>query len=310
VLVREVSELYQAYAAGREPGLAEPPVQYADYAAWQRDWFTGEVLHRQLAYWTERLDGAPRRLALPTDRPRQPGARGWSAARPLDLGDALSAAVRGLARAEGCTLHMVLLAAFQALLARESGQDDVSVGTPIAGRMQPEVEDLIGFFTNTLVIRTDLSGAPDFRTLLRRVREATLGAYGHQDLPFARLVSALRPDSAPGEMPLFQVVFELEHARAARETLRLPGMEVSSLPRSPGEARVLRSELRLTMVDDGDRIGGSLAYRTELFDAATIDGMIGGYLALLRGAAADPDGVLALPARAEPAPASSTAGGR
>ncbi|MBW3655436.1 MAG: amino acid adenylation domain-containing protein, partial [Gemmatimonadetes bacterium] len=293
VLVREVSSLYQAYAAGREPSLPEPEVQYADYAAWQRAWFTGEVLDEQLAYWTARLDGAPRRLALPTDRPRHPDARGWSAARGFELGDALSAAVRDLARREGCTLYMALLAAFQALLGRAAGQDDVSVGTPIAGRMQRETEGLIGFFTNTLVIRTDLSGAPDFRTLLGRVRENTLGAYGHQDFPFARLVSALRPDAAPGEMPLFQVIFELEHARSGQETLRLPEVQVAPLPPSPKEKRTLRSELRLTMVDDGVRIGGSLAYRTELFDAATIDRMIEGYVALLRGAAADPDRPLA-----------------
>ncbi len=292
VLVREVSALYAAYAAGRAPELPEPEVQYADYAAWQRAWFTGPVLDEQLAYWTAQLAGASR-LALPTDRPRVPGARGWSSAQSFQLGAELSDAVRALARREGCTLYMALLAAFQALLGRAAGQDDVSVGTPIAGRMQRETEGLIGFFTNTLVIRTDLGGAPDFRALLRRVRETTLAAYGHQDFPFARLVTALRPEGAAEEMPLFQVVFELEHARGAGETLRLPGVEVSPLPRSPREKRTLRSELRLTMMDDGARIGGTLSYRTELFDAATVEGMIHGYLALLRDVAADPDRPLA-----------------
>ncbi|HST59411.1 MAG TPA: condensation domain-containing protein, partial [Longimicrobium sp.] len=305
VLVRELSALYAAYAAGRAPELPEPEVQYADYAAWQRAWFTGPVLDEQLAYWTAQLAGAPR-LALPTDRPRVPGARGWSSARSFGLGAELSDAVRALARREGATLYMALLAAFQALLGRASGQDDVSVGTPIAGRMQRETEGLIGFFTNTLVIRTDLGGAPDFRALLRRVRETALAAYGHQDFPFARLVTALRPEGTAEEMPLFQVVFELEHARGAGETLRLPEVEVSPLLRSPLEKRTLRSELRLTMMDDGTRIGGTLSYRTELFDAATVEGMIHGYLALLRDVAADPDRPLAaVPEERVPAQAST-----
>ncbi|MFL5385473.1 MAG: amino acid adenylation domain-containing protein [Longimicrobiaceae bacterium] len=293
VLMRELSALYQAYAAGREPALPEPELQYADYAAWQRTGLSGEILDRQLAWWTARLAGAPRRLALPTDRPRLPGARGWAAERPFELGEALAHALRSLARREGCTLYMALLAAFQALLSRAGGQEDVCVGTPIAGRTQREVEGLVGFFTNTLVIRIDLSGAPGFRVLLQRVREATLGAYGHQDLPFALLAAALRPECGAEEMPLFQAVFELEHARAAHESLRLPGVEVSRLPRSPLEKTTLRSELRLTMLEDGERIGGRLRYRAERFDPETIDRMIRGYLALLEGAVADPDRPLA-----------------
>jgi non-ribosomal peptide synthetase component F len=184
---------------------------------------------------------------------------------------------------------MVFLAGFQAFLARAAGQDDVCVGTPVAGRMQREVEGLVGFFTNTLVIRTDLSGAPDFRALLRRVREGTLAAGAHQELPFARLVSALRPGSGAEEMPLFQVVFELEHAPGAHQTLRLPDAEVVPLPRPPEAKRTLRCELRLTVRDEGERIGGSLWYRTELFDAETIDRVIRGYLDLLEEAAARPD---------------------
>ncbi|HYH80732.1 MAG TPA: amino acid adenylation domain-containing protein [Longimicrobium sp.] len=300
VLMRELSELY-AYAAGREPALPEPEVQYADYAAWQRAWLSAEVLDPQLAYWKDRLAGAPR-LALATDRPRLAGARGWAAVRTFGLGEDLSHAVRALARREGCTLYMAFLAGFAALLARVAGQEDVCVGTPVAGRVRREVEGLIGFFTNTLVIRADLSGAPGFRTLMKRVRETTLGAYGHQDVPFARLASTLRPGTAPEEMPLFQVVFELEHARAAHETLRLPGADVSVLPRSPGARRTLRSELRLNVLDGAARIEGSLWYRTELFDLETIDGMIRGYLALLEAAVADPDRPLAdlpLPAAVE-----------
>jgi amino acid adenylation domain-containing protein len=291
VLMRELSALYHACAGGGEPALPELEVQYADYAAWQRARLSGAVLERQLEYWTAQLAGSSP-LTLPTDRPRLPGARGWAAARPFRLEDDLAGGLRGLARREGCTLYMVLLAGFQALLARVGGERDVCVGTPVAGRMQPEVEGLIGFFTNTLVIRTDLSGAPGFGALLRRVRETLLAAYGHQELPFARLAAALGPGSGAEEMPLFRVVFELEHARPAADTLRLPRAEVSPLPRPPGQRRTLRSELRLSM-RDGGRVGGTLWYRTELFDPGTIDGMIQGYLELLQDAAADPDRPLA-----------------
>jgi hypothetical protein len=289
VLMRELSAFYEAYAAGREPELPELEVRYADYAAWQRAWLSDEVRERQIAYWTAQLAAAPRLLAIPTDRPRSPTVRGWGAARTFEVGEALSESLRDLAREEGCTLYMTLLAGFQALLSRASGQDDVCIGTPIAGRMQREVEGLVGFFTNTLVIRTSLAGTPSFRALLRRVREATLGAYAHQDLPFALLAAALRPECGAEEMPLFQAVFELEHARAAQDSLRLPGVEVSPLPRPPVDRWRLRSELRLTMIDDGGRLEGRLLYRAELFDGETIDRMIGDYLALLEAAVAHPD---------------------
>ena len=287
VLMREISALYQAYAAGREPALPEPEIRYAGYAAWQRARLAGGAMKREMAYWSARLAGAPR-LDLPTDRPRFADARGRAETRSIALGVDLSRAVRSLARREGCTPHMTLLAAFQALLARESGMDDVSVGTPVAGRARREAESLIGFFTNTVVIRADLSGRPGFRALLGRAREATLGAYAHADLPFATLASALRPECGPEEMPLFQAVFELEQARAAEDALLFPGAEVTALPRPPAE-RTLRSELRLSLRDDGARIDGVLWYRAELFDAATIDRMIRRYLALLEGVVAEPD---------------------
>jgi hypothetical protein len=289
IWMREVSALYEAYASGRGSPLPEPEVQYADYAAWQRARFSGEALEEQLAYWTARLAGAPRLLTLRTDRPRPPVRDDRADSRAFRLPDGVSLALRALGRQEGCTPYMTLLAGFQALLSRWSGQEDVCIGTPVAGRTQRGIESLVGFFTNTLVIRTDLSGAPTFRGLLARVREATLGAYAHQDFPFARLVTALRPESGPREMPLFQVVFELEQARSGRERLRFPEVELSRLGRSPEDRQALRSELRLTMVDDGTRLRGSLAYRTELFDAATIRRMVGDYLALLDAAAADPD---------------------
>ncbi|HEU4562106.1 MAG TPA: condensation domain-containing protein, partial [Longimicrobium sp.] len=288
VLMREISTLYAALAKGDDSPLPGLEVQYADYAAWQRAWLTGEVLERQLGYWRGRLAGAPA-LDLRTDRPRSPARGDQADGRSFHLPDELSAVLRELSRREGCTVYMTLLAGFQALLSRHAGHDNVSVGTPVAGRVRRELENLIGFFSNTLVIRTDLSGAPGFRALLARVREAVLGAFAHQDFPFARLVSALRPECGPGEMPLFQVVFELDHARAQPERLRIPSVELAPLGRLPGDRRTLRSEMRLTMTDDGTRIGGTLAYRTALFDPATIERMIGEYLALLQAAAADPD---------------------
>jgi syringomycin synthetase protein SyrE len=289
VLMRELSALYAAFAAGDKSPLPEPEVQYADYAAWQRAWLTDELLERQLAWWAARLAGAPRIPALRTDRPRPPVPGDRAATQTFRLPEAVSAALRAFGRREGCTLYMALLAGFQALVSRYGGHHDVCVGTPVAGRVRRELEGLIGFFANTLVIRTDLAGSPGFRELLLRVREAALGAYAHQDLPFTGLVSALRPDCGPGEMPFFQVVFELEHARPREERLRLPAVVPSPLGGSPHDRHGLRSELRLTMRDDGTNVAGSLAYRTELFDPATIERMIADYLALLEGAVADPD---------------------
>ncbi|HEX7240318.1 MAG TPA: condensation domain-containing protein, partial [Longimicrobiaceae bacterium] len=203
LLVREVSEAYGALMEGREPRLPHLPVQYADYAVWQRSWLTGEVLERQLGWWRERLAGAPPLLELPTDRPRPTvqGPRGGSV--PLVLAPDVAAALRALARREGATPFMALLAAWQLLLGRYAGQDDVVVGTPVAGRTRVETEPLIGFFVNTLALRGDLSGGPGFREVLGRAREATLGAFGHQDVPFERLVEELAPERSLAHSPLF-----------------------------------------------------------------------------------------------------------
>jgi acyl carrier protein len=182
VLARELSALYAAFTKGREPDLAALPIQYADYAAWQRQWLQGQVLERQLAYWKQRLaDVAP--LELPTDRSRPPMASYKGARLDVELPQALVQALKALGQREGATLFMTLLSAFQVLLYRYSGQEDIAVGTPIAGRGRTEIEGLIGFFANTLVLRSDLSAKPSFRELLARVRETALGAYTHQDLP-------------------------------------------------------------------------------------------------------------------------------
>ncbi len=283
VLVREVSELYTALTEGREPRLPELAVQYADYAVWQRGWLTGEVLEAQLGWWRERLAGAPPLLDIPVDRPRPtvPGSGGGSVS--VTLPEETSRRVRSLARREGATPFMPLLAAWQALLARYAGVEEVSVGTPVAGRTRLETEGLIGFFVNTLVLRADLSGDPTFAELLGRVREATLGAYQHQDLPFERLVEELAPERSLSHTPLFQVMFSLQNNE--RGELRMGPLEVEPLA---GGGEAAKFDLNLGIVETGDGLSGSLAYRAELFDASTAERMLAHYVALLASVAADP----------------------
>src|SRR6185295_3923774 len=203
-----------AYREGRESPLPELPVQYADYAVWQREQLAGQVLDQQLSYWKERLAGAPELLELPTDHPRPAVQTYRGASVPVGLPLELLERLQALGRSEGATLYMTLLGAFQVLLGRYAGSGDVVVGSPIAGRTRGEVEALIGFFINTLVLRTDLSGDPSFRETLRRVREATLGAYEHQEVPFEKLVAELQPERSLSHSPLFQVMFTLEDAGA------------------------------------------------------------------------------------------------
>ncbi len=282
VLVRELGELYAAHGEGRRARLPELPVQYADHAAWQRAWLSGEVLAGQLSYWRERLQGASV-LQLPTDRPR-PREQQFAGSVVLDLLPAeLLARLRALSQREGVTLFMLLLACFQALLARLTGQADVCVGTPVAGRNRDEVEGLIGFFVNNLVMRADLSGDPSVRELLGRVKEACLGAYDHQDLPFEKLVEELQPDRDLGQNPLFQVMFTLQNAlaeRAAPDGLRvLPlGLEV----------KTARFELELHAQEWADQLAIALTYRTELFEPETAQGILAQYRRLLERAVADP----------------------
>ena len=216
---QELASLYEAFAANLPSPLAKLPVQYADFAVWQREFLAGEILDKQLAFWKEQLAGAPASLDLPTDHPRPPmqtyrGSR-QSVVLPKSLLDALLA----LSRKEGVTLFMTLLAAFDVLLSRYSGQQDVVVGTPIAGRNRAEVEKLIGFFANTLVMRTNLSGDPTFRELLTRVRETAMGAYAHQDVPFEKLVEELKPERDLTRNPLFQVMFILQNLPTASQKL-------------------------------------------------------------------------------------------
>ena len=212
VLRRELAELYEALHAGRASALPALPVQYADYAAWQRSWLSGEVLERQLAWWKKHLEGAPAALDLPTDRPRPSVMSHRGGRQSFALPLALSGALGALARREGATLFMVLLSAVDVLLCRYTGQRDVVVGTPIAGRTHAETEGLIGFFVNTLALRAEIRDEEPFRELLARVRGACLGAYAHQDLPFERLVEELRPVRDLSRTPIFQAMLVLQNA--------------------------------------------------------------------------------------------------
>ncbi len=286
VLVREMSQLYDAFSRGLPSPLPEPRLQYADYAVWQRGWLTGEALERQLAFWRERLAGAPPLLELPTDRPRPLVAGDRAAQRAFVLSAESSRALRALARREGATLFMTLLAVYQALLARWSGQDDVVAGSPVAGRGSLELEPLIGFFVNMLVIRTELAGRPGSRELVGRVREGVLGAHAHQDLPFERLVDELRVERSLDHAPLFQVLFALLGAGLGEDRLSLGDVEVYPLH---AEESTAKFDLSLTLRDGGEALAGSMVYRADLFEGATIERMLGHFRALADAMAADPD---------------------
>ncbi|MBV9775158.1 MAG: AMP-binding protein, partial [Gemmatimonadetes bacterium] len=282
VLVSEVSELYGAFGEEREPRLPELPVQYADFAAWQRSRLTGEALEAQLAWWRERLAGAPPLLELPTDRPRPQVQDPRSGTVEIVLPVELSRALDELSRREGVTLFMTLLAGLQVLLARYSGHGDVPVGSPIANRTRLETEGLIGFFVNTLVLRTDLSDDPGVRELLGRVKETTLGAYQHQELPFERLVEELAPERSLAHTPLFQVLFVLQNTE--RRELRLGPVEMEPL-----ETGAEGAKFDLTFsLESGERIAGSVQYRTSLWERATIERLVQHLEAVLRGVAAEP----------------------
>jgi len=284
VLVREASALYADLAAGREPSLPELPVQYADFAVWQRETLAGEEEARQVAYWRSRLEGAPPLLEIPTDRPRPAAVSPRAGNVPVTLPAAAAAGLRKLAREEDASPFIVLLSAFQALLSRHAGQDDVLVGIPSAGRGRLELEGLIGFFVNALVIRADLSGDPPFRVLARRVRERVLEAQAHRDLPFERLVEALGVERTPGHSPVFQVNFALQ--AASRATLSLGGLEVESLD---AERSQVKFDLNFMLAEDGDRVEGTLAYRADLFDRATVEALAERFVRVAEAVAADPE---------------------
>jgi len=286
ILIREMAVLYEAFVGGRSSPLPELPIQYADFAHWQRQWLQGEVLETQLAYWKRQLLGASP-FELPTDhlRPAVQTFRGsrQSSLLPRNIGEGLKA----LSRQEGVTLFMTLLAAFKILLHRYTDQNDLIVGTPIANRHRLEIEGLIGFFVNTLVMRTDLSGNPTFRELLRRVREVCLGAYAHQDLPFERLVEELHLERNLGRNPLFQVMFVLQNAPLQR--IGLPGLSLSPVEIDSGTAHF---DLTLHIADTEQGLIATFAYNKDLFEDATIVRMLGHLRTLLEAVVANPEGRL------------------
>ncbi|HEV7667233.1 MAG TPA: amino acid adenylation domain-containing protein [Thermoanaerobaculia bacterium] len=284
ILIREVAELYAAALSGRAARLPDLPVQYADFAAWQRAWLEGEVLESQLTYWRGRLAGAPELLELPVDRPR-PASPSFSAAiRALALPPDTERALAALGRKLGATPFMVLLAAFQALLGRHCGCADLVIGSPIAGRTRPEVERLIGFFVNTVALRADLAGDPSFRDLVGRARTETAGAFAHQDLPFEKLVDELGLSRTLSYTPLVQAV--LAYGDDHLEALELPGLRLERLDLHSGRAKF---DLVLAATQSPDRFTFVAEYRTELFDATTIERLLGQLERLLVGIAADPE---------------------
>lgn len=300
VLIRELGTLYTAFTNVTYnvfTSLPELPLQYPDFAEWQREWLQGEVLENQLAYWRQQLNGIPV-LNLPVDRPKPAFATYGGATQTLELSKKLSDALQTLSQQEGATLFMILLAAFQTLLYRYTNQEDIAVGSPIANRNRSEIEGLIGFFVNSLVLRTDLSGSPTFREVLNRVRQVTLGAYSHQDLPFEKLVEELHPERNLNRHPLFQVVFGFENAPMS--ALDLPGLIPSFMDI---DFKTTRFDLELHLWkcsedfrslwggrwEDSEGIRGVVVYNTDLFDEATITRMLGHFKMLLEGIVANPE---------------------
>ncbi|RJS25315.1 hypothetical protein DRW03_09470 [Corallococcus sp. H22C18031201] len=283
ILVREVGMLYAAFTQGLPSPLPELPVQYADFARWQRDWLQGPALDAQLTWWKEELAGAPRALELPTDKVRPRGLSARGEALPVHLPVALASALESLAQREGATPFMVLLAAFQSLLQRYSGQDDVLVGSPIANRRLAETEPLIGFFVNTLVLRARFTPDSSFRSLLAQVRDSTLGAFEHQDIPFERLVEELHPARDLGRTPLFQAMFALQNAPA--EEVALPELTMRGVDL---EADTTLFELNLTLSRAPDGYRGVLTFSTDLFEVTTARRWMTHFERLLEGAVAAP----------------------
>jgi amino acid adenylation domain-containing protein len=283
VLVRELVALYKAFTTGGQSPLAELPVQYADYAVWQREWLTGDVLEEQLSYWKERLAGAPPVLELPTDRPRPPTQFFRGATKHFVLPERLGRELVELSRREGATLFMTLMAAWQLLLSRYSGQDDIVVGAPIANRHHAETEALIGFFANNLAIRTKIDDALSFRELLGQVRESALAAYAHQDVPFEMLVEELQPERSLSHSPLFQVVFTMQNAP-------LPSVEIAGLRLTPVsiENETSKFDLVLNVIELEGGLRGHVEYDTGMFERASVTRLIEHFLRLLEVVTADP----------------------
>ena len=284
VLIGELAALYSAFLKGKPLPLPDLSIQYVDYALWQQRWLDDGRRQEQLDYWKTKLDGAASLLALPTDRPRPAVQSNRGASVDIEFSPELTTAIKDLSRQEGTTYFVTLLAMFNTFLHRYSGQDDISIGSPVANRSRAEIEGLIGFFINTLILRTDLSGDPSFRELLGRVREVTLEAQAHQDLPFEMLVDELQPERDMSYTPLFQVMFALQNAPT--QALRLPDLTLDQIP---VHSETSEFDLTLIMNDGKTQFGGALEYNTDLFDADTIELMMAHFQRLLEGMVASPD---------------------
>ncbi len=282
ILVRELAALYQGSTHNQPVKLPELPIQYADYAVWQREWLQATVLEQQIDYWRQQLANLSP-LDLPTDYSRPPILSYHGAHMPFQIPAALSADLHHLSQQLGSTLFMTLLAAFQALLARYSGQADIAVGTPIAGRVRPELEDLIGFFVNTLVLRTDLSNAPSFAEAVDRVRTVCLQAYAHQDLPFEALVERLQPQRDLSRTPLFQIMFALQNLPST--SINLPDLTLEPIA---AESATAQFDLSMTLVETSSGLQGQVEYRADLFTAETIARMVRHFQTLLAAIVAEP----------------------
>jgi amino acid adenylation domain-containing protein len=284
ILMREVSVLYESMSKGNGSPLPELEIQYADFAVWQREWLRGEVLEKELSYWKQRLEGAPPVLELFTGRPRPTIQSHRGELYSLTFSAELTGKLKELSRRHDVTLFMTLLAAFQLVLGHAAGQDDVVVGTDVANRNKLETEGLIGFFINQLVLRTDLSGNLSVRDLLRRVRETTLGAYEHQDLPFQKLVDEISPERNRSWSPLFQVKFVLQNApQGDLQVARVRFREFSA------NSVTAKFDLTLTISEDGEGLSGTVEYATDLYERSTIVRLFEHMRAVLEGMVEDED---------------------
>jgi len=282
VFHQELTRLYDAFSTGRPSPLPELPIQFADFACWQREWLKGEVLESQTSYWKKELAGAPSILEMPTDKTRPASQSFHGATESFQLSGKLLDELKTLGREQQATMFMILEAAFMALLRRYTGQDDIVVGTPISARTHSETENLIGLFLNTVLLRAKFSERPNFLSLVQQVRDRVLGAYAHPDLPFERLVAELAPDRDPSRMPLFQVMFVLHNPEGVSEVSQVSGNRDLGTGTSKFDLTLLLSE-----TEDG--LEGMIEYNTDLFEASTIQRICGHYRTLLEASVAQPD---------------------
>jgi non-ribosomal peptide synthetase component F len=293
--MQELCALYEAYCAGNPSPLPEPVLQYADYAAQERQWLQGEVLEKQLAFWREQLKGVPPILDLPLDHERPKNRTFQGGCEMLHIPLETLRGLKALARQEGATLFMTLMAGFQALLSRYSGAEQIVVGTDLANRTTPETERMIGFFINLLAVRTDLSGNPTFRELLGRVREGLLESYAHQELPFDKIVHELQPERSATHNPIVQVLFVMQNIPRAKRELAGLQLEGFAVPTTTS-----KFDMAVFVAEKPDELLGYWIYSTELFEPATIQRMLRHFENLLESTVSQPDARLSALAMLSP----------